>query len=427
MKNPTIDQPACLFAVDVPAYLRGQLSPEEKTSFERHVQECSTCRGYVEDFKPLLNELSQPPANSPSRDLAPDILARIPTEAWKKPRLIYFATLLRIAALFLCLLAGGYGLIAHHRTAGAATAPENKRFLQAALTWLLKTQEADGRWEAAKWGAQKHYTVGITALALIACLKTDSDILYGPQASAVENGLRYLIAQQNTEGRLGSLNSGTPYNHGLGTLALLEAFEVQDRPEWKEAIGRALAYIRTTQRTSGAWGYPREPDAAGNTSITAWQIQALLKAAELGWDTRPQIDRALAWLDGMSDPSGRIGYSRRNEYPNGHETLTAAGAWCLLNSRPETTPDRLSRILNAVHTVAQSTDQVDYYRCYFLTRALQAEGSRQAAVLKTRIQQLLLARQTRSGEHTGSCEPTDSWSSAGGRVYTTAMAVLALQ
>jgi hypothetical protein len=431
MKNKTEAKPACRQALEVPAYLQEQLPAEEKKQFEQHLHECSVCARTLEEFKPLLESLRAIPAES-SQDLAPAILAKIPAEAWQeKPHRIIFLVFFRVAAVFLCLLAGGLLLLSHKspRTIPTIAARnENDQFLKNAMAWLLKTQEPNGHWDAAKWGAQKNYTIGITALALTACMKTDPEILKGPYAGAIENGLRYLMAQQNSEGRMGPLNSGTPYNHGLGTLALLEAFEIQERPEWQASIEQALAYIQSTQHASGGWGYPRTTDDTGNTSITAWQLQALLKAEQLGWeDTRPSIDRALAWLDRMSDSSGRIGYSRANEFPNGYEALTAAGALCFLNNRRDKSSESLSRILNTVHHAAERSDKLDYYRNYFLTRALQAEGSEQATLLKTRVQQFVLASQNRSGEHLGSCEPSDPWSSAGGRVYTTAMAVLSLQ
>ncbi|MBN1674995.1 MAG: hypothetical protein JXR37_28390 [Kiritimatiellae bacterium] len=53
--------------------------------------------------------------------------------------------------------------------------------------------------------------------------------------------------------------------------------------------------------------------------------------------------------------------------------------------------------------------------------------SDESARLLADIQNALSERQTRAGPNAGTWEPTDPWSSAGGRIYTTAMATLSLQ
>ncbi len=417
----------CPCAMDLPAYVRGQLTPEDRARLEEHLKACPACATQAEEFRDILARLAPTGDLAPaSRDLAPSILAQIPASAWKPARRpILFPMLLRVAALLALLL--GVGVLMRDRPTPAAASSEEP-FLREATAWLLKTQEPDGHWDAEKWGAQPAYTVGITALALTACLTANPGILEGPQAAAMEKGLRYLLSQQNAEGRLGALGSATPYNHGLGLIALLEAFDLQERPEWKEGLSRALAYVQKNQRESGAWGYPREAADKGNTSITAWQILALLRAEELGWqETRPHINRALAWLEGMADLDGRIGYSRPQDFPHGFETLTAAGALCLLSDGQGRTSDHLPRLLETLHQTARSRQKPDYYRDFFLARALSAEGSETARQLRAELSHALRAGQNRAGEQKGSCDPQDAWSKAGGRVYTTAMAVLAVR
>ena len=405
---------SCPRESDIPAFLGGELTPRERQAFESHLETCPSCRAEIQNYQDVIQKLRGPMPKVQERDLAPDILARM--QAGNRVR---HPALLRIAALFVCLVAAAALVCLLRPQAGM----EYDQRVGAAVTWLRSVQEPDGHWDAAKWGAQKNYTPGITALAVLALLKQDANAPNSPHADAIRRGLDYLLSQQNSEGRIGAVNSGTPYNQGIATLAFLEAYSRQQNPRWREAATRSLAYIRSTQQPSGGWGYPRGPVDAGNTSITVWQLQALLKADAMGHaDVRPSIEKGLAWLNGVVDADGRVGYSRTNDFPYGHETLTAAGALCFLSDKSGAAPSpHLPRILQALRDAAHRQSDVDYYRLYFMTQALAAAGGTDTD-LAAKLREALVVCQADAG----SFEAQDRWSSAGGRVYATAMAVLAL-
>jgi len=217
------------------------------------------------------------------------------------------------------------------------------------------------------------------------------------------------------------------YNHSMATLALLEGYARETNAAHRAACQRALAYITTAQRASGGWGYSRGPSANVNTSITVWQLQALLRADELGFaNVRTQLTRGLAWLAGRVGETGRVSYRSANDFPNGSETLTAAGALCLLRTPTGRHDPRVTQMLALVRGTAAQTETLDYYRWYFVSAALAAaDGGSDPAL--NHLRSAVLARQTRDGTEAGSWLPGDRWSRAGGRLYATAMAVLALQ
>ena len=94
--------------------------------------------------------------------------------------------------------------------------------------------------------------------------------------------------------------------------------------------------------------------------------------------------------------------------------------------RPGSSPSpHLPRILQALRDAAHHQSDVDYYRLYFMTQALAAAGGTDAD-LAARLRDALVVCQADTGDQTGSFEAQDRWSSAGGRVYATAMAVLAM-
>lgn len=407
---------SCPRECDIPAYLQGELPPSEKSVFEAHLAICPACAAETEQYRKLIGRLRQPLPETEDRDLAPLILPRI-----HSPRRL--PVILKAAALFVCFIAAAALVCVLRPQAGM----NYDQRAGAAVAWLCSAQEPDGHWDAAKWGAQKNYTPGITALAVLALLKQDENALNGPHAGTICRALDYLLSQQNEEGRIGALNSGTPYNQGIATLALLEACGRLQDARWEKASTRSLAYIRSTQQSSGGWGYPRAAADSGNTSITVWQLQALLKANTMGRDdVQPSLEKGMAWLNGVVDADGRVGYARASDFPYGHETLTAAGALCFLSDKNRAAPSpHLPRILQALRDAAHRQSDVDYYRLYFMTQALAAAGGTDTD-LAAKLREALVLCQAGTGGQTGSFETQDRWSSAGGRVYATAMAVLAL-
>lgn len=409
---------SCPHESDIPAFLQGEMSGAEQKAFESHLAGCPVCAAETEQFRRLMSTLQLPLPAANERDLAPFVLARVQSTGR-----VHYPVFLRAAAAFLCCVAAAalvcvlrpHADMRYDQRAGTAVA------------WLRSAQEPDGHWDAKRWGAQKNYTPGITGLAVLALLKQDANALSSPRAHAIRRALDYLLSQQNAEGRIGAVHSGTPYNQGIATLALLEACSRRQDARWEEAATRSLAYIRSTQQPSGGWGYPRAPVDSGNTSVTVWQLQALLKANAMGRDeVRPSIEKGMAWLNGVVDTNGCVGYSRANDFPYGHETLTAAGALCFLSDKnSNVTSPHLPRILQALRAAAYRQSDVDYYRLYFMTQALVAAGGSDTD-LATRLRDALVVCQADIGDQPGSFETQDRWSSAGGRVYATAMAVLAL-
>jgi hypothetical protein len=458
MKPDAVD--ACVWSQELPALLLGELAAARAAEVERHLAGCAACAARRDEFGRVLLRLRALPAESPARDLAPEILARLDQEApitWHRlpagvlgsDRLEACSTFfrrqpiwLRAAAVLLALFGIGGVLAwrAHRATVFdlAATVPavrhpcpeisnpypaaERTHAIAQAQAWLERTQEADGHWDTAHAGAQRRYTVGLTALSLLALAADDQ-----PPTGALQRGFAWLVAQQDARGQFGPDDSAAMYNHSMATLALLAGAALETNGTHRAACQRALAYIVATQRASGGWGYSRGPSDNVNTSITVWQLQALLRADELGFaGVRTPIARGLAWLGGRVGPAGRVGYRRADDFPNGSETLTAAGALCLLRTPTGARDPRVAQMLALVRGTAAQTTAPDYYRWYFVSAALAAAGAGGEPALH-HLRAAVLARQTRVGAEAGSWLPSDRWSHAGGRLYATALAVLALQ
>ena len=437
------NEQTCSWSEEIPALLLGELAPARAGEVEQHISGCAACLAQREAFGRVLFRLRAPQGEQPVRDLAPDILAHLPaaTAAWQRR-----SFWLRAAALMLATVSLGAAFFWHtHRAAAfdlASTVPpsaityepstissspaDRVAAVAQASAWLERTQEADGHWDTARWGAQRMYSVGLTSLALLA-LSADEQSVTPSQRAVLVRGLDWLAAQQDGHGQLGPDGSATMYNHSMATLALLEGAALETNAAHRAACRHALAFITSAQRASGGWGYSRGPAENVNTSITVWQLQALLRAEALGFaEVRPHVARGLAWLGERVSAEGRMGYRRADDFPNGAETLTAAGALCLLRSADGTRDPRIARMLGWVRGTAAQPATPDYYRCYFVSAALAAAGGGADPALEKMLG-AVLARQTHEGAEAGSWTPGDRWGRAGGRIYATAMAVLALQ
>src|SRR5262249_37140423 len=136
------------------------------------------------------------------------------------------------------------------------------------LRWLGRQQAPDGHW--ALDGKGLIDDAAGTAFGLLPLLGAGHTHQgKGPYAGQVERGLRFLLARQNQEGHFG----GSMYVQGLATLAFGHAYGLTADPWLREPAQRAVDYLVKAQHSAGGWRYtPRTP---GDTSVTAWQVQAL--------------------------------------------------------------------------------------------------------------------------------------------------------
>lgn len=296
-----------------------------------------------------------------------------------------------------------------------------------AFAWLLDAQDATGGWSMGRTGAGANYTVGISALALLA-LQSGEDIQASARhQEAVSKGIAFLVSQQDEQGLFGPDITGSLYNHTLACLALLERIDRTRSPVELKALQAGLDILIQNQHPDGGWSYLRARSSKPNSGLTTWALLALMEADSSGILTRPaEIARGLDWLKATIGNDGRAGYRRPGDHPHGSETLTAAAALCL-NTRSGSAHQQFDQLIQRVLAdTGNAQDSLDFYRAYFQSAALREAGLANSPEMEQLIAKLESA-QSREGLEAGSWAASDPWSKAGGRVYSTAMAVLALR
>jgi len=373
------------------AWLAGEMPPGESAAFEQHLSECTACRQAVETTRRVVHRLRSISPPALQRDLAPAIIAQLharpkiisfDASRWMRLAVASIAVLLLPAAVVFWLKQSGHNDPAIASTGlnavAAATAEDvedDTAQVSRALDWFYVHQEIDGSWDPEKWGGNRRFKTALTALPLISLLKGARS---PEHLETAERALAWLRREQQEDGSFSRAFGDAGYNHAIATLALLHAWEARPEPELKDSITAALNFAFRTRTAVGGWGESMNPDV----SVTLWYREMLELASRLGWhEAAPALVKVRTWLESKT-PSGAI--------------------------EPE-------------------LKECDYLEAYFAVTALLREGTEEASARLSAIRRQLATTQSRAGHYPGTWEPSGSWGRAGGRIYSTAMACLALR
>ena len=372
-------------------FAAGELSLPDQREIEAHLHQCARCRAELASYHQLIASLRSLPVLQTSQDLTPRVLAAIhrPQRHSSLHRTIWLGSAAAVALLSFL------PFIHRDRTptppaVAAISAYDPATSVDRALDWLCTHQQPNGSWDAEKWGGSRMFEVALTALPTIAIIGKDPAT---PQrTAAAARAVEWLRAQQSEDGIFGPETQGMPYNHSIATLALLHAYRQQLDPYLKRSVDSAIAAMIRAQSRDGGWSW--RGAATSDSTITAWHIEALRLANDLGVEnSQPALDRGLAWQ----------------------------------MAHPETQPTHIpSSTLLTQNTSLPAHSAPDLRRSYFLTTDLQREQDEASQQQLATIRQSLIHYQVTNGADSGSWPPDDRWGRGGGRIYSTALASLAL-
>jgi hypothetical protein len=247
------------------------------------------------------------------------------------------------------------------------------------------------------------------------------------------------------------------YEHGMATFALAEACAVarasqqEPDPRYLTAVRKAVGFLERTQHRDGGWRYTLNPGEGSDTSVTGWQVLALKAAREagipLGDDLLRKIRRFFQNLEVGQD--GRTGYASRF---GGTDATTGVGVLAhvfllgdpdcdlvhkavpYLASQAESrwrpgASGRVPALMPAVFNLDPTCNYYDWYNCTLAVYMADGPGGthwqRWNSTVRDRV--IALQRPANSGCERGSWPCLDPYSLSGGRIYSTALAVLTLE
>lgn len=353
------------------------------TKTARHLDACPSCQ----QAKDVIDHLLAIPDLEPSPDLTARIMADVKQEQSRTKRSAWWPR--AAAAVFLIgLSVTAISIWSPRSKPMIATTPSPRTSLpvdqgrQEAWQWFCRTQESNGSWNPTRWGGDARFEVALTALPLLALQSAEGEKT-AEQKEVIRKAQQYLLSRCDDQGRFGPSFFGSSYTQGMATLAMLSCYRTNPDPEIKRVLHRALDVIISQQQPSGCWCAVgiAQPDV----TVTLWQLEALKAASALGWDeVQPHVSLGSKWLT-----------SHRSESPQN------------ANFDPD--------------------GKIDYFQLYSATTQLRESVDASAHDQLTAIRRRLLLKQIQQGDDSGSWSPDDRWAMIGGRLYTTAMASLALR
>jgi hypothetical protein len=335
--------------------------------------------------------------------------------------------------------------------------PESESAVEAGLNWLARHQNKDGSWSddclgigpasvceqssaCARVGTR--YRFAQTGLALLAFQAAGHFDFGDAQYSAhVRQGLDWLVEHQNEAGGFYDHPMQTyMYEHGIATFALAEACALavaakrEPDKRYMDALRAAVSFIENQQNEDGGWRYRQDRREGSDTSVSGWPVLALKSAREAGIPIKDEIIRKIEGFFKSCEMGmdGRTGYTNRQPHT---EATTGVGMLVhqFLLERPdsELVQQAAAYLANHAETVwaANPGRQADYYLWYNCTLAMNAAGGPEWERWNAVIRDLVISRQVddKGGCARGSWPPDSVRGSAGGRIYTTALAVLTLE
>ncbi len=340
--------------------------------------------------------------------------------------------------------------------------------IAAGLDWLHRhIEKPGGRWSATGFSKKceikdekkdkpcsnaanmqgGQYDTGITALAVMAFLGNNYCRMDVPYGMSALQGIGHLKGRVGNNGAIGSQSDEKwMYNQLIATQALCEAYILTRTDSVEIAAKKAVKFILDAQNPGSGWGY-KPKDGKPNTSVTAWALCALHAAKQAGFNVpRSAFSGGLAWFAQMLTPTsgGIVSYAklgdrtkRKKDDPKTPfrklHTVSAAAAYAVICAGKKKSDSKFKRAVGIIirdtpeWLVTKEDCPINFYYWYFATNAMYRAGSSKWKKWKKPLHETLVGSQCTSGCARGSWDPAGEWCSAGGRVYATAMAVLALQ
>ena len=190
------------------------------------------------------------------------------------------------------------------KTARGSDSAEMSRQARAAiergLAYLAGNQNEDGSWPGSYGN-----TTGIVASCSLAFMGAGHCPGQGRYGANLARCVQFIMRNAQPDGLLyrRSMRGHTMYHHGLGALALAEAWGMTQDDRIRETLKRSVERIVASQNWKGGWRYePRPKD--DDLSVTVMQLMALRAAKDAGiFVPKDVIDMGIKYIKSCHNPT----------------------------------------------------------------------------------------------------------------------------
>jgi hypothetical protein len=351
--------------------------------------------------------------------------------------------------------AGGSGAPRTAKVVDPERARRAEAMVDRGLEFLARSQQPDGRWCLGKFAGATRADVpklesdtAATGLALLSFLGAGHDHFGGRYRDTVRRGLEFLLAVQKPDGDLFlpaddlSNSCAWLYSHGIASMAVCEAVGMTGDPLVKPAAEKACRFIASSQHPQlGGWRYTPRSDA--DLSVSGWMLVAVRSGQLAGVKTDPATlpgVRRLVEAAAARDDATRYAYNPRKQDQRRSRLsaacMTAVGGLMRLHTGDRADDPRLVAAGTFLATIepsyGSSADKVrDSYLWYYASQVLVHTAGPDWDRWYVKLVDTLAAHQETAGPKNGSWDPLapqpDRWGEYGGRIYVTALHLLALE
>lgn len=323
---------------------------------------------------------------------------------------------------------------------------QSERAVERGLAWIARHQQFDpkkryfGSWsfDLSRFGTpnsgEATSRTAATALALLALMGHGNTREEGQYRQAVQEGIYFLSTQaKSRKDQPGydfrdSPDSRGMYGHILATLALCEACAIETKKDpnlHQLAKGGILWLLHAQDPNGGGWRY--QPHEAGDVSVTAWVVMALKSAQMAGFEIPSS---AIVKMDLFMDSIARDEKAQYSYQP-GKAPIPSTTAMGLVARVFSGTPKNAKFLDAGTQLISEwGCDESDLYYDYYATLLLRHYGGERWTTWNQEMRDYLILTQMQSGKDEGSwffTEPEKTNNQIGGRLYTTALAVMILE
>jgi hypothetical protein len=350
---------------------------------------------------------------------------------------------------------------------------ESQKAVEDGLNWLARHQGPDGHWgadclgtahnsrcekKAPCEGTGEAYEAAQTGMALLALQAAGHYYFNGQKHSGqVAKGLDCLVQGQAPDGSIigsqnpspAQINAGAAFNqyfmyeHAMATFALCEACAVAvaegktPDPRYLEAAQHAVSFIEKIQHDDGGWRYTVNAGERSDCSVSGWVMLALKSAREANLSVSPETISRMMYFFAAHYEDGRTYYLGQSGNfvqfsPFSTDTITGVGMMAIEFFQHSLDSPVVERGAAYLADRAEAKDGIfplgGYYLWYNCTMAMFQVGGDPWKRWNRALRDPLIALQVQGeGCDRGSWPPSDPWGIKGGRIYSTALAVLTLE
>ena len=296
-----------------------------------------------------------------------------------------------------------------------------------ALRYIAQQQQPAGGWKVDAFNGEATSATSLAVMSYLAAGHTPDE---GPYGEHINRGVQFVIDHQEPDGLLIHRQRHQPmYDHGISTLMLAEVSGMvpeRQSAAVRKALERAIRLILASQMVPkagtqrGGWRYaPSSNDS--DLSVSGWQLLALRAAKDIGCDVPAEnIDLAIDYVKRCSPRDGRgFGYQPGNAAT---PVLSGTGLLALQVCGQEDCAEAHRAAEYLALRPLRYRDMWYFYGVYYTTIAMYKRGGDDWKNARPLLFQELLNNQSPDGSWQAGNPSENQW----GRIYSTAMAVLAL-